>query len=692
MSNFSVSNKVIPPSLPSTSVPNTPTPLDATPVVEDIPQVVENKRSRRSAFVGENPLVNLTSIPNLEELANDDIDVELSENPSEIMKQFEPTLVDLSEEIMLEPFPEPVDIDDINQEELLSVIDNDLIVPSEIETIEELGGVELILDQDTSPTITSSVKSSNAEKKSPEFEQIIKKDVQLLHILLEAENEGVSPLFENKYGETPLTLAELADKIQTPEELLSLLQTDPQIQGALKDFDQLDDVIESTHELVVERAVKNSSEKMLEKLNSGEAYSLTDYISNPALQSDLLKFAKSDLSDNLLEFENRVISLLKKPQNISKDTLQALNSEFVVENSAKDIGVNKTQRDQFAKAIADDNMIAALDALKPIHDETLFTMKNDMFTRFKATNDFNERPLLDAINVIKKSLEPSNDVSLGLNDYIINPKLQSDFLNYAKSEFSDNEVEFLIKVNDLVSNPNGITLDALNTLYTDYIAEGAKQINLGAANGPKLAQALEKGELDVAMKFLGGVVGEAKLTSSDTFTRFVVKDLHHENVDKKIQAKFKSNLEKKFSSAINSKPTFAKSFSAFAKKEFSSENIDAIKALQTLEKAKEPVSIDSLKVFFQDYIFDSLYEKNTSKAKLDSSMIPKSTNTNINISGTTYAALREALQANNLGDAVMAMDDVINDVEKNLADTYSRYRFEPKFVDVDKKPSKWSLF
>lgn len=252
---------------------------------------------------------------------------------------------------------------------------------------------------------------------------------------------------------------------------------------------------------------------------------------------------------------------------------------------------------------------------------------------------------------------------------ISNKKEVSEFKEFAKKEFSTENLDFMKDIKDLVKlgDPNKFK-DGFKNLCDKYVKAGSdKEVNLSGASKREMLNALQSGDIKQMAKSLKVGIKDATTNLTDTKARFESQ----KNEEKELNDGVKSlgnfinkDLKGATDLVIGKKDIFGKvsnqkqvdAFRNLAKKEFSTENLDFLKGVNDLTKIKDRAQ-------FKSEVRD-----------LVNTFVKTGSDREINVGNKERQALVDAANSGNITKITEELQNILKAVASNIGDTKMRFK------------------
>jgi hypothetical protein len=270
-----------------------------------------------------------------------------------------------------------------------------------------------------------------------------------------------------------------------------------------------------------------------------------------------------------------------------------------------------------------------------------------------------------------------------LNDLMFSPGKSNLFKDFATKLQSQNMVNFMVEIKDISENSSlspDQKMAAFNKINDKYIKSGSDQeLNLSKEGHVKpFQQAIQDNNYDEALKIMNKIVIHTHNDIHTDFgTNFKLTDTF-KNIVKAENTQAQDNIIKELKTPEGLKgknsiqdyifnPVKSKGFEDFCKQEYSTENLNFMKDLKNVMNEKDP---------------NKLIQK---LKDLDAKYVGSDSKFDLNISGANVKGFKEALKGGDFLTIMNATNKIRSDVQMNLVDTFSRFRFTPAFENNAKK-------
>jgi len=261
--------------------------------------------------------------------------------------------------------------------------------------------------------------------------------------------------------------------------------------------------------------------------NQNKDKSIKDFLFNPNKSPAFEKFVIKDQSAEDFRFLTSVNKALDKP-SINTGDLANIYANYLDPKAPARLNIDSNGQklvDSFKNNIQNGNINDALKNLDGLIKQSQVNI-SDPFSRFVSTPECKEAIKLDAKNNILKGFELSKDNKFAPNNLLFDPKVSPTFENYAKKEWSSENIGCQKNIKDILSNDKLSENDKmaqLKPIYEKFIKTGSEsEVNISDKERTALKTALDKGDFTETLKAIKPITEQLTKNINDTYSRFTV--------------------------------------------------------------------------------------------------------------------------------------------------------------------------
>lgn len=265
-------------------------------------------------------------------------------------------------------------------------------------------------------------------------------------------------------------------------------------------------------------------------VNSDNKFKLEGFIANPVKFKSFDNFAVRDKSYEDVKFLGSVNNLIKK-DNIVPADLVSIYRNYIDPPGSASINLDSEHlkiANSFKTCIENGDVEGALKDLNALVSKSANNAE-DSFSRFTTTSEYKEIVKKEINTNIEAVLKQPTTKEIFTQDKVEGTK---EFIEFAKNEFSTENLDFLKDIKALLPNPS---MDDLKNLQQKYsLDQKTPNVNISGVNLKQFNDAISSNNYLKAFDSLIPITKDARVNINDTFSRFITTNDFKDMVNKDI--------------------------------------------------------------------------------------------------------------------------------------------------------------